>query len=137
MVFLILVVVVLGILAALRYPTFKRRRLARQDPQRPPGTAHLDDVDAVRPEIAASTLASARSAVSSDVPDGVLADALLDATPEQLQHIFASVSQDVMAAAMGRDEVQQRPMRAEDRAQLQGAGDSVDDLEIWNFGDKT
>ncbi len=136
MVYLILVLVVLAAAALLRYPTVKRRRLARDVSRRPPGTADLDDVDAVRPEIHASALASARSQITSGVPDGVLADALLDATPEQLQQLFAAVPSEVMAAAMGQDEVQQRPLRADERAKLQGVGDSVDDLEIWNFGDK-
>ncbi|WP_420595169.1 hypothetical protein [Deinococcus sp.] len=109
----------------------------------PPGTANLDDVDAVRPDIDMAALASARSQVDSEVPDGVLADALLDATPEQLRQIFGSVSHEVMAGAMGTglggvstDDVQRRPIKAEELAQLQAMSESVDDLEIWGFAEK-
>ncbi|GAA4016942.1 hypothetical protein GCM10022631_31880 [Deinococcus rubellus] len=142
--YVLIIIIVLGVLAFLRYPVYKRRRSARTDQPRtdqsrqirPPGTADLDDVDAVRPDIDASALAEARTGVSADVPDGVLADALLDATPEQLQHLFAAVPAEVMAAAMGKDDVQRRPHRAEDLAQLRSVGDSLDELEIWSFGDK-
>ena len=104
----------------------------------PPGTADLDDVDAVRPEISAGVLATARSGVTQAVPDGVLADALLDATPDQLRNLFASVSADVIAAAVGprRDDVQSQPVKAEELALLRGAGDAVDELDIWSFADK-
>ena len=109
----------------------------------PPGTADLDDVDAVRPDIDMAALASARSQVDSEVPDSVLADALLDATPEQLRQIFGSVSHEVMAGAMGTglggvstDDVQRRPIKAEELAQLQAMSESVDDLEIWGFAEK-
>ncbi|TSA87210.1 hypothetical protein FNU79_04785 [Deinococcus detaillensis] len=142
MVYLSIVVVVLIVVALLRYPTFKRRQLDRRAvvrSARPPGTADLDDVDAIRPDIDASSMASARKSVSRDVPDGVLADALLDATPEQIQHLFAAVPQEIIAAAVGKskDNVQQAPLKAEDLAQLRGVGDSVDDLEIWSFGEKS
>ncbi|GGR26041.1 hypothetical protein [Deinococcus ruber] len=107
----------------------------------PPGTANLDDVDAVRPDIDASALATARSGVTQVVPDGVLADALLDVTPDQLKSLFASVSADVIAAAVGngstgKDNVQQKPLKAEDLALLNGAGEAVDDLDIWSFAEK-
>ena len=102
-----------------------------------PGTIGLDEVDSIRPEIDSGALASARSSVSSSVPDGVLADALLDSTPDQLRNMFAAVPADVMANAIGsRDDVQRKPLAAEDLAQLQGVSDSVDDLEIWGFVDK-
>ncbi|AWN24703.1 hypothetical protein DKM44_14255 [Deinococcus irradiatisoli] len=73
--------------------------------------------------------------MTREVPDGVLADALLDATPEQLQQMFAAVPTEVMAAAMGQGETQ-RPLSQEELNKLQGVGDLVDDLEIWSFGDK-
>ncbi|WP_293914924.1 hypothetical protein [Deinococcus sp.] len=102
-----------------------------------PGTIGLDEVDSIRPEIESGALASARSSVASFVPDGVLADALLDSTPDQLKQMFAAVPADVMANAIGgRDDVQRTPIAAEDLAQLQGVSDSVDDLEIWGFVDK-
>lgn len=143
--YVLIIIIVLGVLALLRYPVYKRRRSARTDQSpmgqprqiQPPGTADLDDVDAVRPEIDASALAEARTGVRAEVPDGVLADALLDATPEQLQHLFAAVPAEVMAAAMGTDDAPRRPHRAEDLAQLRSVGDSLDELEIWSFGDKT
>lgn len=151
---MIVIVVVLVVLAALRYPAFKRNRLSRDaqesaapkrtpatptpaqtELRRPPGTADLDDVDAIRPDIDAGSMASARMVISSAVPDGVLADALLDATPEELEHLFASVPKEVMDAAMGKDNVQHAPLNAEDLAQLSGFSNSVDDLEIWSFAD--
>lgn len=102
----------------------------------PPGTADLDDVDALRPEIDASALASTRLAVTQSVPDSVLADALLDATPTQLQHLFAAVPADVLAAAVGEQKPAQQPIKAADLAQLQGIGDAVDELDFWNLSDK-
>ncbi|MFC4638106.1 hypothetical protein [Deinococcus hohokamensis] len=102
----------------------------------PPGTAALDDPDAVRPEVSAAALASARASVRPDVPDEVLSDALLDVTPTQLQQMFAAVPTHVMAQAIGRqDNVSQTPVKAQDLAQLQGLGDAVDELDIWSFGD--
>ncbi|WP_245556453.1 hypothetical protein [Deinococcus aquatilis] len=103
----------------------------------PPGTADLDDVDALRPEIDASALASTRMAVTQAVPDGVLADALLDATPAQLQHLLAAVPDDVLTNALGSQNTTQQPIKAADLAQLKGIGDAVDDLDFWNLSDKT
>ena len=106
----------------------------------PPGTRGLDDPDAVRPDIDARALASARAAVTPAVPDAVLSDALLDASPEQLGRLLASVPTEVMTQALGRHGNSQdsvRSLRAEDRQQLSGLGDALDDLDIWNFGDDT
>lgn len=103
----------------------------------PPGTADLDDVDALRPEIDASALASTRMAVTQAVPDGVLADALLDATPAQLQHLLAAVPDDVLTNALGNQKTTQQPIKAADLAQLKGIGDAVDELDFWNLSDKT
>lgn len=102
----------------------------------PPGTADLDDVDALRPEIDASALASTRLAVTQAVPDGVLADALLDATPAQLQHLFAAVPDNVLADALGGQHTTQQPLKAADLEQLKGIGDAVDELDFWNLSDK-
>lgn len=102
----------------------------------PLGTAALDDPDAIRPEVSADVLASARASVQPEVPDEVLSDALLDATPEQLQKLFATVPTEVMAHAIGRtDNVSSTPVHAQDLAQLQGLGSAVDELDIWSFGD--
>lgn len=106
----------------------------------PPGTRGLDDPDAVRPDIDARALASARAAVTPAVPDAVLSDALLDASPEQLSRLLASVPTEVMTQALGRHGNSQdnvRSLRPEDRQQLSGLGDALDDLDIWNFGDDT
>ena len=106
----------------------------------PPGTRGLDDPDAVRPDIDARALASARAAVTPAVPDAVLSDALLDASPEQLGRLLASVPTEVMTQALGRHGNSQdsvRSLRPEDRQQLSGLGDALDDLDIWNFGDDT
>ena len=106
----------------------------------PPGTRGLDDPDAVRPDIDARALASARAAVTPAVPDAVLSDALLDASPEQLGRLLASVPTEVMTQALGRHGNSQdsvRSLRPEDRQQLSGLGVALDDLDIWNFGDDT
>ncbi|ACO46928.2 hypothetical protein DEDE109153_11590 [Deinococcus deserti] len=101
----------------------------------PLGTAALDDPDAIRPEVSADLLASARASVQPEVPDEVLSDALLDVTPAQLQQLFASVPTDVMAHAIGRtDDVSTAPVQAQDLEQLQGMGNAVDELDIWSFG---
>ena len=95
----------------------------------------LDDDEAVRQEIDPRTLAAARAAVAKDVPDEVLSDALQDASPTQLAHLFAAVPADVMAAAIGTgNKKPQEQARPEDLAQLRGVGNAVDDLEIWDFG---
>ncbi|THF71565.1 hypothetical protein E7T06_02210 [Deinococcus sp. Arct2-2] len=76
-------------------------------------------------------------AVTQAVPDGVLADALLDATPAQLQHLFAAVPDDVLADALGGQQATQQPLKAADLAQLKGIGDAVDELDFWNLSDKS
>ncbi|MFD1731252.1 hypothetical protein ACFSC4_09610 [Deinococcus malanensis] len=102
----------------------------------PVGTATLDDPDAIRPEVSADVLASARASVQPEVPDEVLSDALLDVTPAQLQQLFATVPTEVMAHAIGRtDDVSRTPVQAGELAQLQGLGSAVDELDIWSFGD--
>lgn len=104
---------------------------------RPPGTAGLDE-EAERPEVDAASVAAARARVSQTVPDEVLSDALLDATPGQLAHLFAAVPDEVMAAAVGAgNRATQEQARPEDLARLRGAGKAVDDLEIWSFGEKS
>ncbi|WP_034386034.1 hypothetical protein [Deinococcus sp. YIM 77859] len=104
----------------------------------PPGTVGLDEETAVRPEIDPAALAAARARVSPAVPDEVLSDALLDATPKQLASLFAAVPKDVMAAALGKEaEAPRGQAKAEDLAQLRKMGDAVDDLEIWSFGEKS
>ena len=139
--FLLILVAAVMVLFVLRFLVIRRRRLAQRSLESaPPGTIGLDEVDAVRPEIDASALASVRSAVGSDVPDSVLADALLDATPTQLRQMFAAVPSAVMADVMGTDtrgsdDVQRRPIREEELAQLRAMSESVDDLEIWGFAE--
>ena len=139
MALLFIVAVLLG-LCFFAWPTLARRRqhLGKQAAA-PPGTARLDDVDALRPDVDAAALASARQAVPQAVPDSVLADALLDTTPAQLRQLFAAVPEDIMAQAIGSRGSAAPPAhhRQEDLALLRGAGDSVDDLEIWSFSDKT
>ncbi|SMB79868.1 hypothetical protein [Deinococcus hopiensis] len=98
-------------------------------------TALADEDEQVRQEIDPRALAAARAAVTKDVPDEVLSDALQDASPTQLAHLFAAVPADVMAAAIGSGGKKgQEQARPEDLAQLRGAGNAVDDLEIWDFG---
>ncbi|GBF07919.1 hypothetical protein DAERI_190052 [Deinococcus aerius] len=113
-------------------------RKSRGGSPKPPGTAGLDEETAARPEVDAASVAAARARVSEVVPDEVLSDALLDATPKQLAHLFAAVPEDVMAAAIGTGKGTPREQaRPEDLAQLRGAGRAVDDLEIFSFGEKS
>lgn len=94
-----------------------------------------DPDEAIRQEVDPRALAAARASVSRDVPDEVLSDALQDASPTQLAHLFAAVPEDVMAAAIGAgNKKTQEQARPEDLAQLRGAGEAVNDLEIWDFG---
>ncbi|MBI0446601.1 hypothetical protein [Deinococcus sp. DB0503] len=113
-------------------------RKQRASRPKPPGTAGLDEETAVRPEVDPAAVAAARARVSQAVPDEMLSDALLDATPKQLAQMLAAVPEDVMAAAVGaKPQVQQGPARPEDLAQLRKVGEAVDDLEIWSFGEKS
>jgi hypothetical protein len=101
---------------------------------RPPGTANLDEETALRPEVDPAAVAAARARVSAAVPDELLQDALLDATPQQVARLFAAVPADVMAGALGQTPgTPHTQASAEQLAQLRGAGDAVDDLEIFKF----
>ncbi|EYB67105.1 hypothetical protein DEIPH_ctg051orf0009 [Deinococcus phoenicis] len=130
--FLILIVLLVAVVL------FLRLRKQSAGSAQPPGTADLDEETAVRPDIDPAALAAARASVTPAVPDAVLSDALLDATPRQLATMLASVPTEVMAAAVGHDSSAQPPIqaRAEDLAQLRKVSEAVDDLEIWSFGDK-
>ena len=111
--------------------------LTRTTSVTPPSTLGLDDPDAVRPDLDADAMASARTLITPAVPDAVLSDALLDATPEQLQHLFAAVPQDVMANALGDDVRLAGPLAESEKAQLSGLSDELDTLDIWDFGADT
>ncbi|GAA5513706.1 hypothetical protein Dcar01_02451 [Deinococcus carri] len=135
--FLILIALLVGVVLFLRM----RKRSAGQASSgstQPPGTAGLDEETALRPDIDPAALAAARASITPAVPDEILSDALLDATPKQLATLIASVPTDVMAAAVGHDASTQprTQARAEDLAQLRKVGEAVDDLEIWSFGEK-
>lgn len=104
----------------------------------PPRTDILAEETDARPGIDAAALAAARAKVSQEVPDEVLQDVLLDATPQQAARLFAGVSHDVMAGAIG-EQTQgvhfEGQAKAEDIASLNNLASAVDDLDIWNFGD--
>ncbi|WP_240738283.1 hypothetical protein [Deinococcus fonticola] len=104
----------------------------------PPGTNVLAEETDARPEVAATALAAARASVAQDIPDEVLADVLLDTTPQQAARLFAGVSQDVMAGAIGQQTQGvhfEGQAQADDLARLSNLSSAVDDLDIWNFGD--
>lgn len=107
----------------------------------PPGTIRdLDDENAVRPEIDMAALAAARANVSQEVPDEVLKDVLLDATPQQAAQLFSGVSHEVMAGAIGQQTTGvhfEGQARDEDLAKLSSLSSAVDELDIWNFGEDT
>lgn len=144
--FLILLLIVVAIVAFL---VLRKRSGAAGTPQesapqvRPPGTRDLDEETAARPEIDAAALSSARARVSQDIPDEVLGDVLLDATPQQAARMFAAVPADVMAGAIGQNTARagtvqvQGQASAGDMAQLSSLGSAVDDLDFWSLGDDT
>lgn len=138
---LLAVLVIVGVLVLLR--VLRGGSGAAPGSSRPPGTRHLDEDTAVRPDIDPQALARARARVAPAVPDAVLSDALLDATPKQVAQMFSAVPADVMANAMGQNTgrggtVQvQGQATAQDMAQLRNLSSAVDELDIWNFGDDT
>ena len=144
--FLILLLIVVAIVAFL---VLRKRSGTAGTPQesapqaQPPGTRHLDEETAARPEIDAAALSSARARVSQDIPDEVLGDVLLDATPQQAARMFAAVPADVMAGAIGQNTARagtvqvQGQASAGDMAQLSSLGSAVDDLDFWSLGDDT
>ncbi|AFD26419.1 hypothetical protein DGo_CA2492 [Deinococcus gobiensis I-0] len=81
--------------------------------------------------------------MSQDIPDEVLGDVLLDATPQQAARMFAAVPADVMAGAIGQNTARagtvqvQGQASAGDMAQLSSLGSAVDDLDFWSLGDDT
>lgn len=107
----------------------------------PPGTQRdLDDENAVRPDVDIASLQAARASVSQEVPDEILKDVLLDATPQQAAQLFSGVSHEALAGAIGQQTSGvhiQGQARAEDLAKLSSLSSAVDDLDIWNFGDDT
>ncbi|MHA0035439.1 hypothetical protein ACXXDK_11240 [Deinococcus sp. PESE-38] len=78
---LLAVVVIVGVLVVLSL--LRKGTGAGPVGSRPPGTRHLDEETAVRPDIDPQALAAARAQVAPTVPDAVLSDALLDATPSR------------------------------------------------------
>ena len=103
---------------------------------RPAALTVLDEHDAERREIDAATLLHARSAVTSAVPDAVLADALQHTDAKYLAHAFAGVDAAVLAAAIGEAPGHSvQTVRPEDHKALIGVETAVDDLDIWSFGE--
>ena len=144
MIFLIILLVIVAVVAALRMRRVLSDRASEKSADfpavqaQPPGTRNLDEETAARPEIDGAALAAARAKVSQAVPDEVLQDVLLDATPQQAAHLFAGVSQEVMAGAIGQQTTGvhiKGQAGADDLAKLNNLGSAVDDLDIWNFGD--
>ena len=138
---LLAVVVIVGALLVLRL--LRRGTGTGPGSSTPPGTRHLDEDTAVRPDVDPQALAAARARVAPTVPDAVLSDALLDATPRQVAQLFSAVPAEVMANAMGQNTgrggtVQiQGQATAQDMAQLRNLSSAVDELDIWSFGDDT
>ena len=104
--------------------------------QLPVAVPRPDEDDAQRREIDATTLRAARETVTFLVPDAVLADALQHTDARGLAQAFSGVDTAVLADAVGHA-VPERPVAtAEDLQLLRGAGQAVDDLDIWNFGER-
>ncbi|MDO4264558.1 MAG: hypothetical protein Q4C67_10215 [Deinococcus sp.] len=91
---------------------------------------------AVRPQVDADLLRTARASVSRDIPDDVLEEMLFKATPQQTAQLLAGVAPGVMAdltADHGQGVHFKGQARAEDLAALNNLGSAVDDLDIWDF----
>jgi hypothetical protein len=102
----------------------------------PAAPAVRDEDDIERREIDTATLQHARSAVTSAVPDAVLADALQHTNAKYLAQAFAGVDAAVLAAAIGEAPSHpEQTVRSEDRKALIGVEAAVDDLDIWSFGE--
>ena len=103
---------------------------------RPAALTVRDEDDVERREIDTATLQHARSAVTSAVPDAVLADALQHTDAKYLAHAFAGIDAAVLAAAIGEvPRHSEQTVRPEDRKALIGVETAVDDLDIWSFGE--
>ncbi len=140
--FVIILLIIVAIIAVLRMRRVMSDRASETSQDfpvvTPPGTRDLDEETAARPEIDAMALASARASVSQEVPDEVLKDVLLDATPQQAAKLFAGVSHEVMAGAIGQQTSGvhiQGQAGADDLAKLDNLSSAVDDLDFWNFGE--
>lgn len=108
--------------------------IATHDFGKPPGTKNLDEETAERPEVDPNALAAARSKVSDDIPDELLSDALLDASPQEVAKMFDNLSSDIMGNAISAKQGIhiEGEAKAEDLASLDGLGDSLDSLDIWD-----
>jgi hypothetical protein len=116
----------------------------------PPSSLGLDEPDAIRPDISPLAVNQTRSGLAYEVPDALLADALLDATPEQIKTLIGAVPAEVMAGIMGHGSVYGAHNHSSDHSgnqanltqagsgsalnELKGLETAVDDLDIWSFG---
>jgi len=94
-----------------------------------------DEDDAERRQVDTLMLQAARAAVISVIPDAVLADALQHTDVRGLAQAFADVDAAVLTAAIGDSPEEVHKASHEELQQLSGAGQAVDDLDIWSFGE--
>lgn len=94
-----------------------------------------NELGAERRDIDPVTLRAAQAAVTSAVPDPVLADALQNTDARQPAQAFAHVDASVLAAATGHTPAmsEAHQARPEHLRPLAGAEKAVDDLDIWKF----
>ncbi|GGK98412.1 hypothetical protein [Deinococcus radiotolerans] len=72
---------------------------------------------------------------SAALLDDAQAEMLADISPEQLRHLMAAVPGDVMARAIGQEDLTSHaPVTEEQRQELQGLGGALDSLDLWNLG---
>lgn len=127
----------LVLLAFLAWMFLRRKKTALAEVQSAPLPARPlpDEDDAERRQVDTSTLQAARAAVISVIPDAVLADALQHTDVRGLAQAFADVDAAVLTAAIGDSPEGVRKASQEELQQLSGAGQAVDDLDIWSFGE--
>ncbi len=103
---------------------------------KPVGTPRLDDAENLERPFIDSAVIQRTKAMIPSVPEAVLADALLDTTPQQAKALLSHAPDSVIQEAFGNRTVQTQHHKTEDLNQLKGMGDALDDLDIWSFGDK-
>ncbi|GGR98442.1 hypothetical protein [Deinococcus sedimenti] len=125
--------VFLIVLVLLAAAAFAWRATRRPTPPQAPKTAEpvaplpAQDVRPTAPTLVMPT-------ESTELLHEAQSEMLTDVDPEELQRLMAAVPQEVMARAIGQEELTSHaPVTDEQRQELQGLGSALDDLDFWNM----
>jgi len=134
---MLLLVLSAVLLAVLALVFLRRKQAGPAEPQHVPSPVQppQDEDDVQRREVDEATMRAARATVTSMVPDAVLADALQHTDAQGLAQAFANVDPSVLADAIGDAPQTVQASHPEDLRQLSGAGQAVEELDIWSFGE--